>query len=184
MRHIMIDLETLGTNPDAPIIAIGAVLFDPATGEQGATFYEAVDFEDACRRGAASGSTIKWWLGQSDAARAAVVKGEALLEDVLRRFRMFCVEESSAAPIVWGNGATFDISILEHAHRQIGRNVPWKFFDVRDCRTVAALGEGLDVDRSMAKGVAHHALDDAVSQARWVSEIWMKLRAGVEAAAG
>ena len=29
MRHCMIDLETLGTAANAPVIAIGAVFFDP-----------------------------------------------------------------------------------------------------------------------------------------------------------
>ncbi|ENZ4498734.1 exonuclease, partial [Escherichia coli] len=30
--HLMIDLETMGKNPDAPIISIGAIFFDPQTG--------------------------------------------------------------------------------------------------------------------------------------------------------
>ncbi|HDL6452144.1 TPA: 3'-5' exoribonuclease, partial [Escherichia coli] len=33
--HLMIDLETMGKNPDAPIASIGAVFFDPQTGEIG-----------------------------------------------------------------------------------------------------------------------------------------------------
>ncbi|EJO3281021.1 3'-5' exoribonuclease, partial [Escherichia coli] len=33
--HLMIDLETMGKNPDAPIISIGAIFFDPQTGEMG-----------------------------------------------------------------------------------------------------------------------------------------------------
>ncbi|MDA6666344.1 3'-5' exoribonuclease, partial [Escherichia coli] len=31
-HHLMIDLETMGKNPDAPIISIGAIFFDPQTG--------------------------------------------------------------------------------------------------------------------------------------------------------
>ncbi|HDV0993985.1 TPA: 3'-5' exoribonuclease, partial [Escherichia coli] len=31
--HLMIDLETMGKNPDAPIISIGAIFFDPQTGD-------------------------------------------------------------------------------------------------------------------------------------------------------
>ncbi|MEB7084563.1 3'-5' exoribonuclease, partial [Escherichia coli] len=33
--HLMIDLETMGTNTNAPIVVIGAVFFDPQTGEIG-----------------------------------------------------------------------------------------------------------------------------------------------------
>ncbi|EFL8289661.1 exonuclease, partial [Escherichia coli] len=36
--HLMIDLETMGKNPDAPIISIGAIFFDPQTGEMGPEF--------------------------------------------------------------------------------------------------------------------------------------------------
>ncbi|EMQ3548812.1 3'-5' exoribonuclease, partial [Escherichia coli O111:H5] len=37
--HLMIDLETMGTNTNAPIVVIGAVFFDPQTGEIGPVFY-------------------------------------------------------------------------------------------------------------------------------------------------
>lgn len=35
MQHLMLDLETMGKKPNAPIVAIGAVLFSPRTGEIG-----------------------------------------------------------------------------------------------------------------------------------------------------
>lgn len=33
MNNLMIDLETLSTQPDAAIVSIGACTFDPDTGE-------------------------------------------------------------------------------------------------------------------------------------------------------
>ncbi|MCD3647960.1 3'-5' exoribonuclease, partial [Escherichia coli] len=41
-HHLMIDLETMGKNPDAPIASIGAVFFDPQTGEQGPEFSKII----------------------------------------------------------------------------------------------------------------------------------------------
>lgn len=38
MNHLMIDLETMGSGPYAPIISIGAVFFDPNTGAIGDDF--------------------------------------------------------------------------------------------------------------------------------------------------
>ena len=35
MNHLMVDLETMGNGPYAPVISIGAVFFDPNTGETG-----------------------------------------------------------------------------------------------------------------------------------------------------
>ncbi|MEJ0847907.1 3'-5' exoribonuclease [Klebsiella pneumoniae] len=37
--HVMVDLETMGKKHNAPIVAIGAVVFDPATGSIGESFY-------------------------------------------------------------------------------------------------------------------------------------------------
>ena len=47
MNHLMIDLETMGNKPTAPIVAIGAVFFDPKNGELGAEFYVAVNLGSA-----------------------------------------------------------------------------------------------------------------------------------------
>ncbi|EPP0431236.1 RecE family exodeoxyribonuclease, partial [Escherichia coli] len=41
--HLSVDLETMGTNPDAPINSIGGKFFDPATGEMGPEFSKAID---------------------------------------------------------------------------------------------------------------------------------------------
>ncbi|EIG3432481.1 3'-5' exoribonuclease, partial [Escherichia coli] len=61
--HLMIDLETMGKNPDAPIISIGAIFFDPQTGEMGPEFSKTIDLETA--GGVIDRDTIKWWLKQS-----------------------------------------------------------------------------------------------------------------------
>ncbi|HBD3340342.1 TPA: 3'-5' exoribonuclease, partial [Escherichia coli] len=45
--HLMIDLETMGKNPDAPIISIGAIFFDPQTGDMGPEFSKTIDLETA-----------------------------------------------------------------------------------------------------------------------------------------
>ncbi|EJJ2899129.1 3'-5' exoribonuclease, partial [Escherichia coli] len=45
--HLMIDLETMGKNPDAPIISIGAIFFDPQTGDMGPEFSKTIDLDTA-----------------------------------------------------------------------------------------------------------------------------------------
>lgn len=39
MNNLMIDLETMGKKPNAPVVSIGAVFFDPQSGEIGPEFY-------------------------------------------------------------------------------------------------------------------------------------------------
>jgi oligoribonuclease (3'-5' exoribonuclease) len=179
---MMIDLETLGTRPNAPVIAIGAAFFDPDTGEIGKTFDGAIDFEDACRFGQVEGSTIKWWFGQSDEARSKAVRGTASAEKVFRGFANFVRAFGDPAKVQpWGNGASFDISIMDYAFRRIlNEQAPWSFWNVRDCRTIKEIATGFAPDYKAArKGVHHSALDDAIYQAEWVSYYWQHLRMGV-----
>ncbi|EOP3383562.1 RecE family exodeoxyribonuclease, partial [Escherichia coli] len=61
-HHLMIDLETMGKNPDAPINALAGKFFDPATGEMGPEFSKTIDLETA--GGVIDRDTIKWWLKQ------------------------------------------------------------------------------------------------------------------------
>lgn len=78
MNNLMIDLETMGNKPNAPIVSIGAVFFEPETGEIGPELYTAVDLKSEVALGAApDADTILWWLTQSSEARAAIT-GDAL----------------------------------------------------------------------------------------------------------
>jgi len=67
----------------------------------------------------------------------------------------------------------------EHAYRESLLDIPWRFWNVRDCRTIKDLFEskrgGLNDNFT---GVAHNALDDAIHQAKWVTLMWSKLRLG------
>jgi hypothetical protein len=175
--HIMIDLETMGTRFDAPVLSIGACYFDPDTGDIGKKFYGRIDMADAFNYGKTSGDTVRWWLTQSDAARQQLVDGHHTLEKVLTKFEAFYGE---GEPCVWGNGATFDITILEYAFLKcLGRKAPWPFWLVRDCRTIKDVAAPLMREpASPFKGTAHNALDDALHQAAWVSKMWQKLRGG------
>ncbi|EOU6928530.1 RecE family exodeoxyribonuclease, partial [Escherichia coli] len=76
--HLMIDLETMGKNPDAPIISIGAIFFDPQTGDMGPEFSKTIDLETA--GGVIDRDTIKWWLKQSREAQSAIMTDEIPLD--------------------------------------------------------------------------------------------------------
>lgn len=174
----MIDLETFGNRMDSAIVSIGAVFFDPDTGELGMEFYKAIDADSACRYGRVTGSTVTWWLQQSQAARDAVVAGKTPLPEALAKLADFYALNPKAP--VWGNGPTFDISILEHAYwRAHDKPAPWAFWNVRDCRTIKDLGDAIGYRIPKLEGTAHNALDDALDDARhqasWVIEIRRRL---------
>ncbi|WP_192967852.1 exonuclease [Escherichia coli] len=178
--HLMIDLETMGTNTNAPIVVIGAVFFDPQTGEIGPVFYIVISLTDAMNTGAVpDGGTIKWWLKQSSEARAAILTGQVKLKDSLSRFREFINEYSDEKFVqVWGNGATFDNAILRTSYERLDIPCPWRYHNDRDVRTIVELGKAIDFDARTAipfEGERHNALDDARYQAKYVSAIWQKL---------
>nr|WP_059251031.1 exonuclease [Escherichia albertii] len=176
-RHLMIDLETMGKNPDATIISIGAIFFDPQTGDMGPEFSKAIDLETA--GGIIDRQTIKWWLKQSREAQSAILTDEIPLDDALLQLREFIAENSCEFFVqVWGNGANFDNVILRRSYERQGLPCPWRYCNDRDVRTIVELGNSIGFDVRMAipfEGVPHNALDDARHQAKQVSAIWQKL---------
>lgn len=175
--HLMIDLETMGKNPDAPIISIGAIFFDPQTGDMGPEFSKTIDLETA--GGVIDRDTIKWWLKQSREAQSAIMTDEIPLDDALLQLREFIDENSGEFFVqVWGNGANFDNTILRRSYERQGIPCPWRYYNDRDIRTIVELGKAIDFDARTAipfEGERHNALDDARYQAKYVSAIWQKL---------
>ncbi|HFP5249914.1 3'-5' exoribonuclease [Escherichia coli] len=176
-HHLMIDLKTMGKNPDAPINALAGKFFDPATGEMGPEFSKTIDLETA--GGVIDRDTIKWWLKQSREAQSAILTDEIPLDDALLQLREFIDENSGEFFVqVWGNGANFDNVILRRSYERQEIPCPWHYTNDRDVRTIVALGLVMDFDaRSVItfEGERHNALHDARYQAKYVSAIWQKL---------
>lgn len=168
MRDLMVDLETLGTESNAAIISIGAVMFDFEKG-LGDTFYRVVNIESSLAHGGAiSGSTIRWWMTQSEEARNVFKERTQGIGIVLGEFSAWLSLQASSNLIdrdnirVWGNGATFDNVILTNAYKQIGEKRPWSYRGDMCYRTIKNLFPGVEVERV---GTHHNALDDAIYQA-------------------
>lgn len=162
----MIDLETLGTKPDSVILSIGAVFFDEKTKQIGPTFYMRPSVQDQLDIGRkVDADTIKWWMSQSDAAKKVFGEKQLPTRDVLTMFVNWFKQNNKQA-YVWGNGSTFDISMMENIIRMFNAEPPWgynKVMDQRTYRRFQAKGE-----RVIKSGVDHNALDDAISQAKFV----------------
>lgn len=176
-KHVMIDLETLGTDPDCIVISLGAVEFDPDTGVQGREYYRVLSTKKQELLGRTkTQSTLNWWNKfKGTEAGEVLVTSECCADsfyEALSDFREWF--PSNGKP--WGNGANFDISILNHAYKQIGVNPPWRFWNIRDVRTVVDMASLFMEKPKEVAGIAHNALDDAKHQAKYVSEMWQVLR--------
>ena len=154
---LMLDIETLSTHPDAIILTIGAIGFDPFSNDiyDQHSFYCRVDLESQTGRSELT-ETMEWWAKQpAEAQSEAFAEEDRLtLPDALDGLS----EVARKCSRIWANGISFDISILEHAYRQCNKAYPWQFWSVLDARTV------LKLNPVNKLGNSHHALEDCVNQ--------------------
>lgn len=165
MNHMMVDLETLDTRPSTVILSIGACIFNEAGPLLGsdAKLYVRCSWQDQIDAGrTVSESTIRWWMQQSDAARAAL-DGEtfSLSRGLMDLKLMYYAQRCDR---IWANGTTFDISILDHAYAGAQ---PWKYNAMRDMRGLRDLVPS-DIMDDVENVTAHDALSDAIYQAEFV----------------
>lgn len=75
----------------------------------------------------------------------------------------------------YGNGASFDLSILKAAYDAVGLKAPWKFWDERCYRTIK--NDYSQIEPDERAGTHHNALDDAKFQALHAIKIRKTLEA-------
>lgn len=181
--HLMVDIESMGEKPDAPIVSIGAVFFDPASGQTGPEFYKVISLESAMEWGGVpDASTILFWLKETSEARSEIVMDHAIpLDDALLQFKDFIAENAANGKDtvqVWGNGATFDNVLLENSYARTGISCPWKYWNNRDVRTIVELGKAVGYTPRHEipfEGEPHKAISDARHKVKYVSAIWQHL---------
>ena len=164
---VMIDLETLSTRPDAAIISIGACWFNCDTQQVGHPWHARIDIADSIRSGGhVDGDTVRWWLRQSDAARASITEGcSNLVDDALQGLATYLHGVAPQKEVcVWGNGADFDLPILASAYARADREQPWRYYNGRCLRTLRKLHP--EVVAPAFEGTEHNAAHDAQHQAR------------------
>ncbi|MFH2164353.1 3'-5' exoribonuclease [Enterobacter hormaechei] len=181
--HLMVDIESMGKKPGAPIVSIGAVFFDPASGQTGPEFYKVISLESAMEWGGVpDASTILFWLKATPEARSEIIMDHAIpLDDALLQFKDFIAENAANGKDtvqVWGNGATFDNVLLEDSYARTGISCPWKYWNNRDVRTIVELGKAVGYTPRHEipfEGEPHKAISDARHQVKYVSAIWQHL---------
>ena len=161
-RLVMVDIETLSTEKNAVILSIGAVKFGKTINDD--TFYRVIDIESCVDAGLhIDPSTIQWWKQQSDEARSIFSEPSIPLRQALVEYSEWCPRD----PEMWGNGSPFDNVIIESAYKALGMKTPWKFWNDRCYRTIAAISG----TERIQEGTHHNALDDAISQAKHLMKI-------------
>jgi len=185
LGHLMIDIESMGNKSRSAIVSIGAVEFDINTGETGREFYETISLQSSMDAGLyLNGSTILFWMGQSEKARREIIEAKDSLSKALFNFREFVQSLNPSELKVWGNSARFDLGILEDAYIALKhKEVPWNFKNERDVRTLVGFAPEIkekykkeDIANLIPNGILHHPLTDCKLQILYCTEIWNKLK--------
>lgn len=160
LEHVMIDLETLSTKPNAVIVTLAAVKFSFDSDET-ETFCMNINPHESKALGLhISEDTLEWWKGQDPAATKAWMHSQHSLTDVLNAYDKFITDPNL---FHWANGLSFDMPILDSSYDVLGRKAPWKYWNQMDARTVIKLA-GVDPKKEPRVGVFHNAVDDCLTQ--------------------
>lgn len=170
---VMLDLETMDYRTSGVILTFGAIKFDPnSNAEPGDGIYFRLNVDEQFALGRTSDqSTLDWWAKQDPAVMEEAFNEEERisLEEFDKSLRKFLVGVDN----IWAQGPTFDIVILEHLFEQMKVSVPWRFWQIRDSRTLfKVLGEPREKDRAGA----HNALIDCYYQAKGVQQVLSELK--------
>lgn len=175
--NIMMDTETTGVRPGCRVLSIGLVAFDEEkTGNSLLVYPKLSD-----QVGIDDGNTMVWWDMQSAEAKSVFANNHILgesVEKVNSKIKSYIDNLVEARKLlnpgldkvevhIWGNGATFDNSIVQHMFIAKGLPIPWNTFGDRCYRTAINMLGRPDVKR---RGVHHNALDDAFHQAHCLIE--------------
>ena len=172
MVHAMIDLETLSTNPNATILTVGGVKFDPYTSEEpDKGMYFRVDVNSQTNMGRdVMQDTVDWWSKQpkeiSDEAFSD--DNRVALNDMIKIINKFSV----GVDVFWCQGPLFDYAILQDIYKQLGHPVPWQYWQIRDSRTLFNL---VPRDPNEKRTGLHNALEDCYFQAKKVQKVYKQL---------
>lgn len=183
--RIMIDKESLSTEPNAAFISMSAVVmdFDAKSPQESLlnrfNMYVQINSAfDYARNfgGHIDPQTILWWFKQCDAARMDQVRGQeeaVTLESVLRHFGEWVRDMCNMYGLpydrveLWSCGPMQDQNWLENAWRNMipCTKMAWPFWGVRCGRsflsTYYAVKEGV-----ANEGTLHIGIDDCCNQAR------------------
>lgn len=188
--HVMIDIETLSTQPTATVLTIGAAAFHPSEPD---VVLDSIDIRidqnhpDTPKRHV-SEDTLAWWKKQSDGAKESLTGGTLSLNEALAHLSDFVVRarerDKSQKLCVWGNDPDFDMVILADCFRDSKTILcPWQFWESRSTRTMKMLAQdllGINHKKHYTRnGTYHNAEDDAIYQAKMVADILARLHVAV-----
>lgn len=166
-KHVMIDIETLGTGPMCVVPQIAVGVFDLSKREFcfDAVFMKRIDIRKYDHHFNIEPSTLWWWSTQDQMMFQKLFLGKEHPYTVLEGMSNFIKRFVSKYPkevTVWAKPPSFDLKILEAMMNHYQLDWPWHWCSHRDVRTIQHFLPDGEFTKSPA---AHDALSDIEAQA-------------------
>jgi len=164
-RHLMVDLETLGTNANAPIVQIGAVEFIPITGEILEKHLWNISLAKQEKYSTFNGDTVEWWLKQDPQIIASLFTNPdpQHINLILKELTKINTRKTNPIHGWWASNKTYDYPILYSAFENymvypgIHKG---KIYDIREFKLVS----GYRPPNELYENSHHNALADCERQ--------------------
>ena len=172
MFNIMIDIEALGTTPNSVMLSLAAVRFSFATDEI-ETFEINLDPKSSKALGmVVDRATIEWWAEQPPEVFASATRNAVPVREGIEKFIEWIGPEWRKT-VFWSNGSHYDFPIIEWTMRELGIEYPWKYWNVRDARTLYGICD-INMKEYPRVGIHHNAIDDCRTQIKALKECLCK----------
>jgi hypothetical protein len=181
-KHLVLDLETLGTKINSCILSIGAIIFDPYQTDvydfvckntekspNISTYYKRISLDSCEKLGMTiDDSTVEWWAKQSKEAQDEAFSDEDRhdIKDALKELNIF----SKHCKRFWAKSPDFDCKLIESYAFTLNIGVPWQFWETRCIRTIED-----HIDFKSESVNSHHALQDTFYEAASVQAFYQKI---------
>nr|DAT00631.1 MAG TPA: 3' exoribonuclease [Caudoviricetes sp.] len=175
-HHVMVDLETLSSQPNAHILETALVNFNPVTGEvfdnQSFHFRHGLDEQ---RGSHTSTGTIDWWYKTNRGYFAKLlnpVEKHSLTDTLWRMKTIFENARNDGGLLVWSTG-TFDVDVLNNAYKRLinPNETLINFWEAHDCRSMRTIGEMFPRLRQKVYAVTHNAYEDCIRQIGYITDV-------------
>jgi hypothetical protein len=172
----MIDFETLDDKATSVPIQLGACKFRLDTGKILDKFVVNIEARSGKDLGLTiSKSTIDWWKTQDPKIMKEITSNPYPIGEAMQMFDDWIGNDSY---MVWSNGASFDIPLLEVIYRKLGKETKFKYWDQCCYRTILNMFDLSNKKlRGAQEGTLHNAADDAIGQAKILMEIFKESEA-------
>lgn len=178
--HAFGDIETLGLGTESPLLEASFTIFtlenepdyqDLLDNSASFIFNVQEQFDDFRRM--PSAATIKWWMTEPSEHARQTVMGRAL-DSKVPNAEVFEKIAGFLAGVthLWTRGPHFDIALMNSLIKDCGARSPWKYYSIRDIRTLLAVldkhNEAQELKKEMAASgefVAHDSAHDVAIDA-------------------